>query len=132
MLRSIVFSASYGVHVSVNDFIIKAVASALKMVPEANGMRLSTLSITLSYFWLICMFANKRSCEFAAHWDEKTGVVSGTSIDISIAVATEKVKVFAPLLENFIYLVCTEHHLFVMNAGPYDSNFTQCRSEVTF
>lgn len=62
--------ASYSVHVSVNDFIIKAVASALKMVPEAN-----------------------------AHWDEKTGVVSGTSIDISIAVATEK-GLMTPILRN--------------------------------
>lgn len=62
--------ASYEVHVSVNDFIIKAVASALRVVPEAN-----------------------------AHWDEKLGVVSGSSIDLSIAVATEK-GLMTPILHN--------------------------------
>lgn len=61
----------HGVHVSVNDFIIKAVASALKIVPEAN-----------------------------AHWDEKAGdVVLGNPIDISIAVATEK-GLMTPILRN--------------------------------
>ncbi|MCO5581479.1 hypothetical protein L7F22_035364 [Adiantum nelumboides] len=62
--------ASYGVHVSVNDFVIKAVASALKVVPEAN-----------------------------AHWDEKLGVVAGSSIDISIAVATDK-GLMTPIIRN--------------------------------
>ncbi|KAI5084672.1 hypothetical protein GOP47_0000841 [Adiantum capillus-veneris] len=61
---------NYGVHVSVNDFVIKAVVSALKEVPEAN-----------------------------AHWDENSGLVPGSSIDISIAVATER-GLMTPILRN--------------------------------
>lgn len=61
----------HGVHVSVNDFVIKAVALALKTVPEAN-----------------------------AHWDEKVlDIIPKTSIDISIAVATEK-GLMTPILQN--------------------------------
>ncbi|KAG0558778.1 hypothetical protein KC19_10G053700 [Ceratodon purpureus] len=61
----------HGVSVSVNDFIIKAAALALKEVPEAN-----------------------------AFWDDKVGDrVNNASIDISIAVATEK-GLITPILKN--------------------------------
>ncbi|KAL3685541.1 hypothetical protein R1sor_003563 [Riccia sorocarpa] len=51
-----------GISVSVNDFVIKASALALKSVPEAN-----------------------------AFWDEKAGdILDNQSIDISVAVATDK------------------------------------------
>lgn len=61
----------FGAHLSVNDFIIKAAALALKAVPEAN-----------------------------AHWDDKTGdIIPESSVDISIAVATEK-GLMTPILRN--------------------------------
>ncbi|KAL2653614.1 hypothetical protein R1flu_021742 [Riccia fluitans] len=51
-----------GISVSVNDFVIRAAALALKSVPEAN-----------------------------AFWDEKAGdILPNQSVDISIAVATDK------------------------------------------
>ncbi|KAK6136150.1 hypothetical protein DH2020_030123 [Rehmannia glutinosa] len=60
-------TAKYDVKVSVNDIVIKAVAIALRNVPEAN-----------------------------AYWDtSKDEIVSCDSVDISIAVATEKVKELA-------------------------------------
>ncbi|KZV55301.1 Dihydrolipoamide acetyltransferase component of pyruvate dehydrogenase isoform 1 [Dorcoceras hygrometricum] len=61
----------YDVKVSVNDIVIKAVAVALKNVPEAN-----------------------------AYWDaEKGEIILRDSIDISIAVATEK-GLMTPILRN--------------------------------
>ncbi|KAI4352636.1 hypothetical protein L6164_006868 [Bauhinia variegata] len=61
----------YGVKVSVNDIVIKVVASALRNVPEAN-----------------------------AYWDvEKGEVVLCDSVDISIAVATEK-GLLTPIVGN--------------------------------
>ncbi|KAH7297383.1 hypothetical protein KP509_26G067200 [Ceratopteris richardii] len=62
--------ANHGAQLSVNDFVIKAVGSALKMVPEAN-----------------------------AHWDENSGVVLSSSVDISIAVATER-GLMTPIIRN--------------------------------
>lgn len=61
----------YDVKVSVNDIIIKVVAAALRNVPEAN-----------------------------AYWnDEKGEVILCDSVDISIAVATEK-GLMTPILKN--------------------------------
>ncbi|CAI8603996.1 unnamed protein product [Vicia faba] len=61
----------YDVKVSVNDIIIKVVAAALKNVPEAN-----------------------------AYWSEEKGeVILCDSVDISIAVATEK-GLMTPILKN--------------------------------
>ncbi|GAU40873.1 hypothetical protein TSUD_40480 [Trifolium subterraneum] len=61
----------YDVKVSVNDIIIKVVAAALRNVPEAN-----------------------------AYWNEEKGeVILCDSIDISIAVATEK-GLMTPILKN--------------------------------
>ena len=61
----------YDVKVSVNDIIIKVVAAALRNVPEAN-----------------------------AYWDaEKGEVVLCDSVDISIAVATEK-GLMTPIIRN--------------------------------
>ncbi|XP_054787843.1 dihydrolipoyllysine-residue acetyltransferase component 1 of pyruvate dehydrogenase complex, mitochondrial [Prosopis cineraria] len=61
----------YGVKVSVNDIVIKVVASALKSVAEAN-----------------------------AYWDaEKGEVILCKSVDISIAVATEK-GLMTPIVRN--------------------------------
>eukprot|EP00270_Netrium_digitus_P010524 TRINITY_DN3271_c0_g3_i2.p1 TRINITY_DN3271_c0_g3~~TRINITY_DN3271_c0_g3_i2.p1 ORF type:complete len:538 (-),score=164.33 TRINITY_DN3271_c0_g3_i2:290-1903(-) len=62
---------SYSVAVSVNDFVIKAVAMALKEVKEAN-----------------------------VYWDEAKGdIVSNTSVDISVAVATDK-GLITPIVRN--------------------------------
>lgn len=61
----------YNVKVSVNDIVIKAVAIALKNVPEANA------------FWN----------------DEKGEIVLCDSVDISIAVATEK-GLMTPIVRN--------------------------------
>ncbi|WJX20186.1 Pyruvate dehydrogenase complex component E2 1 [Trifolium repens] len=61
----------YDVKVSVNDIIIKVVAAALRNVPEAN-----------------------------AYWNEEKGeVILCDSVDISIAVATEK-GLMTPILKN--------------------------------
>ncbi|XP_027363930.1 dihydrolipoyllysine-residue acetyltransferase component 1 of pyruvate dehydrogenase complex, mitochondrial isoform X1 [Abrus precatorius] len=61
----------YDVKVSVNDIIIKVVAAALKNVPEAN-----------------------------AYWnDEKGEIILCDSVDISIAVATEK-GLMTPIIKN--------------------------------
>ncbi|XP_019461757.1 PREDICTED: dihydrolipoyllysine-residue acetyltransferase component 1 of pyruvate dehydrogenase complex, mitochondrial-like isoform X1 [Lupinus angustifolius] len=61
----------YDIKVSVNDIIIKVVASALRNVPEAN-----------------------------AYWnDEKGEVILSDSVDISIAVATEK-GLMTPIIRN--------------------------------
>ncbi|CAI5534783.1 unnamed protein product [Closterium sp. Naga37s-1] len=61
----------WGVAVSVNDFVIKAVAMALAHTPDAN-----------------------------VHWDGKAGrVVSNSSVDISIAVATDK-GLITPILKD--------------------------------
>ncbi|CAI5489240.1 unnamed protein product, partial [Closterium sp. Naga37s-1] len=61
----------WGVAVSVNDFVIKAVAMALAHTPHAN-----------------------------VHWDGKVGrVVSNSSVDISIAVATDK-GLITPILKD--------------------------------
>ncbi|CAI5963861.1 unnamed protein product, partial [Closterium sp. NIES-64] len=61
----------WGVAVSVNDFVIKAVAMALAHTPHAN-----------------------------VHWDGKAGrVVSNSSVDISIAVATDK-GLITPILKD--------------------------------
>ncbi|XP_073019851.1 dihydrolipoyllysine-residue acetyltransferase component 1 of pyruvate dehydrogenase complex, mitochondrial-like isoform X3 [Primulina eburnea] len=63
--------AKYDVKVSVNDIVIKAVAVALKNVPEAN-----------------------------AYWDAGKGeIILRDSIDMSIAVATEK-GLMTPILRN--------------------------------
>ncbi|KAL7147180.1 hypothetical protein ABFS83_06G090500 [Erythranthe nasuta] len=63
--------AKYDVKVSVNDIVIKAVAVALRNVPEAN-----------------------------AYWDAKTDeIVLCDSVDISIAVATEK-GLMTPIIRN--------------------------------
>ncbi|XP_075484376.1 dihydrolipoyllysine-residue acetyltransferase component 1 of pyruvate dehydrogenase complex, mitochondrial-like isoform X2 [Primulina tabacum] len=63
--------AKYDVKVSVNDIVIKAVAVALKNVPEAN-----------------------------AYWDAGKGeIILRDSVDISIAVATEK-GLMTPILIN--------------------------------
>ncbi|KAL1827988.1 dihydrolipoyllysine-residue acetyltransferase component 1 of pyruvate dehydrogenase complex, mitochondrial [Daucus carota subsp. sativus] len=61
----------YDVKVSVNDIVIKAVAIALKNVPEANA------------FWS----------------DEKGEIILCESVDISIAVATEK-GLMTPIVRN--------------------------------
>jgi pyruvate dehydrogenase E2 component (dihydrolipoamide acetyltransferase) len=62
---------NHGVSISVNDFIIRATALALKEVPEAN-----------------------------AFWDDKAGTrVKNNSIDICVAVATEK-GLMTPILKN--------------------------------
>ncbi|XP_024397031.1 dihydrolipoyllysine-residue acetyltransferase component 1 of pyruvate dehydrogenase complex, mitochondrial [Physcomitrium patens] len=62
---------THGINVSVNDFVIKAAALALKEVPDAN-----------------------------AFWDDKVGDrVNNNSIDISIAVATDK-GLITPILKN--------------------------------
>ncbi|KAG6410082.1 hypothetical protein SASPL_128130 [Salvia splendens] len=64
-------TAKYGVKVSVNDIVIKAVAIALRNVPEAN-----------------------------AYWDVSKGErVLCDSVDISIAVATEK-GLMTPIVRN--------------------------------
>lgn len=61
----------HGVKVSVNDIVIKAVAIALKNVPEAN-----------------------------AYWDVAKGeIILCNSVDISIAVATEK-GLMTPIIKN--------------------------------
>ncbi|XP_039067295.1 dihydrolipoyllysine-residue acetyltransferase component 1 of pyruvate dehydrogenase complex, mitochondrial-like isoform X4 [Hibiscus syriacus] len=61
----------HGIKVSVNDIVIKAVAIALKNVPEAN-----------------------------AYWDvEKGEIILYDSVDISIAVATEK-GLMTPIVRN--------------------------------
>eukprot|EP00252_Welwitschia_mirabilis_P014353 TRINITY_DN31539_c0_g1_i1.p1 TRINITY_DN31539_c0_g1~~TRINITY_DN31539_c0_g1_i1.p1 ORF type:complete len:520 (+),score=108.37 TRINITY_DN31539_c0_g1_i1:170-1729(+) len=61
----------HGLKISVNDIIIKVVALALKAVPEAN-----------------------------AYWsDEKEGAVPCSSVDISIAVATDK-GLMTPIIRN--------------------------------
>jgi pyruvate dehydrogenase E2 component (dihydrolipoamide acetyltransferase) len=61
----------HGISVSVNDFVIKAAAMALSEVPEAN-----------------------------AFWDDKVGDrVNNKSIDISIAVATDK-GLITPIVKN--------------------------------
>ncbi|KAK4267748.1 hypothetical protein QN277_024488 [Acacia crassicarpa] len=61
----------YGVKVSVNDIVIKVVAAALKSITEAN-----------------------------AYWDAKKGeVILCESVDISIAVATEK-GLMTPIVRN--------------------------------
>ncbi|CAI5523335.1 unnamed protein product [Closterium sp. Naga37s-1] len=61
----------WGVAVSVNDFVIKAVAMALAHTADAN-----------------------------VHWDGKAGrVVSNSSVDISIAVATDK-GLITPILKD--------------------------------
>ncbi|KAG6548622.1 hypothetical protein Mapa_009776 [Marchantia paleacea] len=61
----------HGISVSVNDFVIRAAALALKAVPEAN-----------------------------AFWDDKAGDVSSNkSVDISIAVATDK-GLMTPIVRN--------------------------------
>ncbi|CAI5484254.1 unnamed protein product [Closterium sp. Yama58-4] len=61
----------WGVAVSVNDFVIKAVAMALARVSDAN-----------------------------VHWDGKAGrVVSNSSVDVSIAVATHK-GLITPILKD--------------------------------
>ncbi|XP_073031344.1 dihydrolipoyllysine-residue acetyltransferase component 1 of pyruvate dehydrogenase complex, mitochondrial-like [Primulina eburnea] len=63
--------AKYDVKVSVNDIVIKAVAVALKNIPEAN-----------------------------AYWDAGKGeIILRDSIDISIAVATEK-GLMTPIIRN--------------------------------
>ncbi|PIN19362.1 Dihydrolipoamide acetyltransferase [Handroanthus impetiginosus] len=63
--------AKYDVKVSVNDIVIKAVATALRNVPEAN-----------------------------AYWDAGKGeIVLCDSVDISIAVATEK-GLMTPIVRN--------------------------------
>lgn len=63
--------AKYDVKVSVNDIVIKTVAMALRNVPEAN-----------------------------AYWDASKGeVVLSDSVDISIAVATEK-GLMTPIVRN--------------------------------
>lgn len=63
--------AKYDAKVSVNDIVIKAVAIALKNVPEAN-----------------------------AYWDDKKGeIIFCDSVDISIAVATEK-GLMTPIVRN--------------------------------
>ena len=41
------FAAKYDVKVSVNDIVIKAVAIALRNVPEANGKRFSIYHLIL-------------------------------------------------------------------------------------
>ncbi|KAG5557151.1 hypothetical protein RHGRI_007425 [Rhododendron griersonianum] len=65
------FTEKHDVKVSVNDIVIKAVANALRNVPEAN-----------------------------AYWDtEKGEVVLVDSVDISIAVATEK-GLMTPIVRN--------------------------------
>ncbi|CAK9271134.1 unnamed protein product [Sphagnum jensenii] len=62
---------NHGVSISVNDFIIRATALALKEVPEAN-----------------------------AFWDDKAGTrVKNNSIDICVAVATDK-GLMTPILKN--------------------------------
>ncbi|KAJ7559308.1 hypothetical protein O6H91_04G079000 [Diphasiastrum complanatum] len=66
-----VLKAKHGLSVSVNDFIIKAAALALKAVPEAN-----------------------------AYWDEKAGdIVLHQSVDVSVAVATDK-GLMTPILKD--------------------------------
>ncbi|PWA89498.1 dihydrolipoamide acetyltransferase, long form protein [Artemisia annua] len=61
----------FGVKVSVNDIVIKTVAIALRNVPKAN-----------------------------AFWDDKNGeIVLNDSVDISIAVATEK-GLMTPIIKN--------------------------------
>ncbi|GJX38365.1 dihydrolipoyllysine-residue acetyltransferase component 1 of pyruvate dehydrogenase complex, mitochondrial isoform X1 [Tanacetum coccineum] len=61
----------FGVKVSVNDIVIKTVAIALRNVPKAN-----------------------------AFWDDKNGeIVLNDSVDISIAVATEK-GLMTPIVKN--------------------------------
>ncbi|KAL2539805.1 Dihydrolipoyllysine-residue acetyltransferase component 1 of pyruvate dehydrogenase complex [Abeliophyllum distichum] len=63
--------AKYDVKVSVNDIVIKAVAIALRNVPEANG-----------------------------YWDAAKGeIILSDSVDISIAVATEK-GLMTPIIRN--------------------------------
>lgn len=63
--------AAHGASVSVNDFVIKATAMALKQVPEANS-----------------------------YWDEKREeIVDPGSIDISVAVATDK-GLMTPIVKN--------------------------------
>ncbi|KAL2555566.1 Dihydrolipoyllysine-residue acetyltransferase component 1 of pyruvate dehydrogenase complex [Forsythia ovata] len=63
--------AKYDVKVSVNDIVIKAVAIALRNVPEAN-----------------------------AYWDTAKGeIILSDSVDISIAVATEK-GLMTPIIRN--------------------------------
>ncbi|KAH6804075.1 Dihydrolipoamide acetyltransferase [Perilla frutescens var. frutescens] len=63
--------AKYDVKVSVNDIVIKAVAIALRNVPEAN-----------------------------AYWDASRGeIILSDSVDISIAVATEK-GLMTPIVRN--------------------------------
>mmetsp|Transcript_30052 Transcript_30052/g.66579 ORF Transcript_30052/g.66579 Transcript_30052/m.66579 type:complete len:621 (-) Transcript_30052:556-2418(-) len=60
-----------GVKVSVNDFVLKAVAAALREVPEAN-----------------------------VFWDSKAGAASPfTSVDISVAVATDR-GLITPIVKN--------------------------------
>nr|XP_048326142.1 dihydrolipoyllysine-residue acetyltransferase component 1 of pyruvate dehydrogenase complex, mitochondrial isoform X2 [Ziziphus jujuba var. spinosa] len=61
----------HDVKVSVNDIVIKAVAVALRNVPEANG-----------------------------YWDDEKGeIILNESVDISIAVATEK-GLMTPIVRN--------------------------------
>ncbi|XP_057532087.1 dihydrolipoyllysine-residue acetyltransferase component 1 of pyruvate dehydrogenase complex, mitochondrial [Amaranthus tricolor] len=61
----------HNIKVSVNDIVIKAVAVALRNVPEANG-----------------------------YWDAEKGEISlNNSVDISIAVATEK-GLMTPIIKN--------------------------------
>ncbi|KAL6980260.1 Pyruvate dehydrogenase complex component E2 1 [Sarracenia purpurea var. burkii] len=65
------FAETHNVKVSVNDIVIKAVANALRNVPEAN-----------------------------AYWDtEKSEVVLLDSVDVSVAVATEK-GLMTPIVRN--------------------------------
>ncbi|CAK7325336.1 unnamed protein product [Dovyalis caffra] len=74
----------HDVKVSVNDIVIKAVAIALRNVPQANDQGL---------------LAPLHQC-MTAHWNaEKGEIILWDSVDISIAVATEK-GLMTPIVKN--------------------------------
>lgn len=91
-------SEKHGISVSVNDFVIRAAALALKEVPEANGNALNSGLCFWKGEWRICLFScssqQSMMVACAAFWDDNAGDrVANKSIDICVAVATDKVNI---------------------------------------
>lgn len=73
---------SAGVNVSVNDFVIKAVALALKQCPHVNKLYIKD---EVFYLFQVCFYS--RSFSTKEYFVRK--VVDNSNIDISVAVATD-------------------------------------------